>query len=517
MRFSCDYQVPKVSSIDSRGLAPRDLKGLAPKTSAPQSISLSNYKFASQAEYLSFTMFCERTMFDLVGAGDSDLWTRIVVQASESQDAIRNAVMAIGALVNALDVARKSGNPFLMHTADLDLTICGRHHFALEKYGNAIRQMRRDMEDEKYDLRTTIISCILVVCFELFEGNHGAARIHASSGLGLIGKLAGETQDGKLGSGGQDVDESLVDILLRLDQLSNPFALNSVMGTWDNISLHDGLSLTGFTTCKEARRAWKITVWNISKHLWSRHQKYSSLTGSADRRAHEYAFTDEQWRSKVWDVDLAFTRMTGDQQHPDYELEQLLQWYTAFKPLYQQSLRSKDVQLRCQVAVLQIRHHNTFIALSSAQKDNETQYDQFTPLFAEILNLSQELLEAHVSSGNNRPIFTFNIGISGSLWVVATKCRHSELRWRALRLLLEYPRREGLWDSAVVGNGAEKLIRLEEEGVVNAIVPEQARVRAEGVSFQLAIRIAKLSYSRHPGLGAPEPEKRIMEAVEVSW
>lgn len=517
MKFECDgYPKPKQTPNEARGLAPRSLKGLVPKAPAVER-SLLNYKFASQQEYLSFQMFCRRTMFDLVGGGDKDAWNRVVIQACEYQDSIRDAVIAIGALNYTLEGDQQDQD---QHIGLLKISQSNpeRHRFALQKYGSAIGQMRRDMDRGEYNMRTTLISCILVVFFEFFQGNHTAGMIHASAGLELIKERKSSPQESRAGSP-DNVDESLAHIFMRLDRLNNPFSLNSLFKVQGEVrdELED-TPPTVFTTCREARQAWDSTARKISQSMDFLQSRTSGNSTDSFTSASSQAQTPNNDRNKPWEVDLTFTRTIGDQIYPQLELEQLLQWYTAFQPLFNESRRSKDAQFRHQAAFLQKQHHISFIALTSAQWDDELQYDNFTPLFQETLSLSQELLdEQRAASDKSRPIFTFDTGVIGFLWVVATKCRHSEIRWKAVNLLLEHPIREGIWTSAVTARGAEAIIRLEERGVEGAVIPEEARVRAEGVSLELISRKALLTYSRLARFGEFTVGKRIRERVEVFW
>ncbi|KAG4443890.1 hypothetical protein IFR05_000656 [Cadophora sp. M221] len=526
MGSQCDgYPKPKPTQVQPRGLARRDLKDLVPKTStlAPSlERSLSNFGFKNQQEYLSFQTFHERSMFELVGTGPWKLWDRIVLQACEYEGSIRNAVFAIGALSCTLDSTRPSEEQRLFGLVGGSVQKnADRHQFALQKYGYAIGQMRKDIQNGQYDLRTTLICCILVVCFELFEGNHISALAHATSGLGLLNGWKNGPNEQSAAGRLESFEDSLGDIFRRFNRTVRPFALESLFEVQDNIEYEvDDTLPEVFTSCTEARKAWKRTVNSISQSIGLPSSRNFGLGEGLQTRATSYTLSTENGdyeEEEACQVDLVFARVRRERLYPQQGLEQLLDWYTSFQPLFNRSRISNDAHFRAEAAYLQAHHHINMIALTCAQWDDELQYDNFTPLFREIVELSQEILVEQKSPSSHRPVFTFDTGVVGFLWVVATKCRDSTTRWEAVRLMLKSPSREGRWHSAFVAKGAEAIIRIEEMGVQDMIIPEQARVKAEGVTFELVSRKGKLTFSRLPRVGEFGLGKRIREKIDVMW
>ncbi|KAK0111716.1 hypothetical protein ONS95_002059 [Cadophora gregata] len=525
MGFVCDgYAKPKPMPVEPRGLVPRTFKDLVPKVTS-QSLSpertLSTYHFENQQEYLSFQIFYERSMFQFVGSETSDLWDRIVLQACEHQGAIRNAVVAIGALSCTLDSSRPEKDQVCFDLTGKKLKDADRHQFALQKYGCAIGQMRRDLERGQYDLRTTLICCILVVCFELFEGNHASALIHATSGLDLINERRNKPQESHITGQMENFEEGLGDIFMRLDRTVKPFALESLFDVqYTTRDSWESAPKEPFRSCKEARRAWNWTAKSISQSMGLVQRRTSELGEEFRTRTTSHTpstDSEDDLEEEALQVDLVFSRARSRHRYPEYELELLLQWYTCFQPLFNESRSSNDTQSRAEAAFLQGKHHINLIALTCAQFDDELQYDNFTPIFQEIIELSEEILIEQKRPDSHRPVFTFDTGVVGFLWVVATKCRDSAIRWKAVSLLRESPKREGRWHSAFVAKGAAAVIHLEEQSVENMIIPEWARIKTEGVTFELVSRKGILTYSRLPRFGEFALRKRIREKMEVLW
>lgn len=64
--------------------------------------------------------------------------------------------------------------------------------------------------------------------------------------------------------------------------------------------------------------------------------------------------------------------------------------------------------------------------------------------------------------------YTLETGIVEPLFWVAVRCREPQVRRRALRLLRQYPRREGICDGIVAAGTVDKLIEIEETGCPRA-------------------------------------------------
>ena len=52
-----------------------------------------------------------------------------------------------------------------------------------------VQGMRRSVREHPSDVRTALIGCLLVFCFESMQGHQGAASAHASSGSNLIASM----------------------------------------------------------------------------------------------------------------------------------------------------------------------------------------------------------------------------------------------------------------------------------------------------------------------------------------
>jgi hypothetical protein len=128
--------------------------------------------------------------------------------------------------------------------------------------------------------------------------------------------------------------------------------------------------------------------------------------------------------------------------------------------------------------------------------------------FTKLMDLATQLLALPT---NATPVFTPNNGPTSALWLIATQApsRCTALRRRATALLLQYPRREGMYDGILAGQVSSDMLRWEQEctraelglgpaepGDEDLEVPDHLRIMSFRVSYmQDDDRKAKLEYT----------------------
>lgn len=98
--------------------------------------------------------------------------------------------------------------------------------------------------------------------------------------------------------------------------------------------------------------------------------------------------------------------------------------------------------------------------------------------------------------------------------MVAFKWRDSVVRWRAVRLLLENPRREGVWDSVLGGEMGEWAMCVEEGFVEEGRVPEWARIHWVSLERDREGRSAMFSCEQRVGLFL---EEVVVRRKIITW
>jgi hypothetical protein len=114
---------------------------------------------------------------------ESDPFRSIILQACNNKDSILHAVIAIGALDQTCISVHESKSPGLRR----DFTEARYHHkFAIQRYSMAISTMQKDVLKGQQDLRTTLLTCLVIALFESFHGNYSSAEAQTNNGIDLL-------------------------------------------------------------------------------------------------------------------------------------------------------------------------------------------------------------------------------------------------------------------------------------------------------------------------------------------
>ena len=109
--------------------------------------------FKTDQEYRCFQRFRTQTAFQLAGFRETQLWSRIVLQASEAEPCIMHAVTALG----GLKLTERPNKGKDIESPQLE--------FAYREYGKAIVGLKRSIQTGKSDTRTKLIASLLFTCF----------------------------------------------------------------------------------------------------------------------------------------------------------------------------------------------------------------------------------------------------------------------------------------------------------------------------------------------------------------
>ena len=140
------------------------------------------------------------------------------------------------------------------------------YQYALKQYSKALKGVRESIARDEHDLRTSLITCLLVFCFETLQGRERPARTLALSGLALFHQS---------GNGSNVVPAvSLSSSCLLEEELLSAFASLDIQ----ILCFYDGRSLTEhqdiiddatkaleampstFTSLEEANFFWQIMI-----------------------------------------------------------------------------------------------------------------------------------------------------------------------------------------------------------------------------------------------------------------
>jgi len=165
--------------------------------------------------------------------------------------------------------------------------------------------------------------------------------------------------------------------------------------------------------------------------------------------------------------------------------ERLHRWMAAFAP-FKTSREFKTLDEKKAAITLELHMKATYMGTVKSLAQDELVFDNYYDIYNDIVSLSAALLNCSPTS--KVPKFSFDSSVIIPLWFTGHKCRDPVLRRKVIALLLDYPRREGVWDSVFAGLVIDVLRDFEEEFMVRGIVPGWARIRHTSFDVNLETR-----------------------------
>jgi hypothetical protein len=197
----------------------------------------------------------------LTGPFSSSLWAKIILQACCDEQFVKETVVAITALNKSHDVALRT--PIRSTSKEESLK---HYELALMQYGKAIRAMRKTLSKNEQHLQNALLACLLVFCFESFQGNQDLAISYAQSGC----KLLQENSQSDNPLTPNMVEDELVRVFSRLD-LQVMTVADSRSSEYHMAGKNEGAELlncipAAFEDFEEGHKCWEI-VMRRSAHL----------------------------------------------------------------------------------------------------------------------------------------------------------------------------------------------------------------------------------------------------------
>ncbi|KAK2623983.1 hypothetical protein QTJ16_006617 [Diplocarpon rosae] len=416
---------------------------------------LATSPFADVEEYLYFDRFCARTGYDIFPAFDSGCTRQRLLESCHSNPAIRHAIVALGALDRTAEMVQ-SFEKLSLAPVERGAAATRHHQNALRQYARAVRYMAADARETRVDLRTMLLTCLLVLAFESWTGNMDLAVSQVHAGIRLIQAWKENFKNDadrstRLSPAPYVVEDDLIQIFCRL-AVQHSFFADGHSG-----ELHALLGMEGprFTrsmpdTFDDIFEAGKYYDGIIRRgvYLITTRSAYLGPDVREDSEIWRWAIREqEEIQADVWRFNQALAPVLrhvadGPQSH-----------YALF------------IQLSMAIG---------YIGLSTHLAE-ETIHDQYNAVYARVVSLATAVMKAMPSQG--RPShFCFDTRVIVPLWVVGLKCREPSIRRGAIDFLLANPRREGIWDSVFAGNVLRWAMDVEEEFLADGHVPGWARI-----------------------------------------
>ncbi|KAH8682623.1 hypothetical protein BX600DRAFT_544961 [Xylariales sp. PMI_506] len=494
---------------------------------AQLTVQPSEKLFETEEEQRYFTLFNERVVEEMLPYFDNTVWKCTILQASASEPSILHAAVAIGALGKTFEAAQAGrgrpptarqyraptlGGP--VETAQRVKCRVSRkeqlhgaflhHQYSLEQYHKAIKGMHGIAAGGK--IRTLLITSLIILCFEVLHGNQEAAAFQLQYGNALIQEWKKNERDASkhpmgFSSPAPDaIEDYLVQFFGRLEIQAMSFRDTRPPECHATLK-EEGKEVVQqmpklFASINEARVYLDLIMrrmMHFTAHI--NHFKVSFAQYEDAPAAH----IPEPWI----DSKVPKEAKPLPKSDPPYysEQEQLVaemgRWMVAFTPLFSRCVENGGRQ-RVSALTLCLAATTAKISIQTAFIKAETEYDVFEPEFRRIVLQSvlllQTLEEEYTPRKKLTLAFSFDLGVIPPLFLTAVKCRNSEIRHEALRLMNRYPRREGVWDSVTAAALGTWVAGLEEEDVgAGVFVPEDHRVRKPSIKVNLVKRTATMT------------------------
>jgi hypothetical protein len=461
---------------------------------------------------LSIAQFCindvERNAFDFFRfrmAGPLEImspgkgWIQQALQLGLVSKAVFHAIAALGSA--NLSIGSMS-HP----------TMTGQHKpemytDALDQYGKTIASLNHQIRaviEGRGPLQPVLLTCLLLVCFELHTDRPSMALRHHIMGRKIMQKSLGNTSspDTSQSSGSLQVLSQAFDgLCVSSTYPDNVRTLNAM--TEGEVQQPGLMSLAPIDLLAEA--------WN----------KLDQLIDSGTQLLRKlYLFTERQVKAvyrdtldkatqyclaSCWSKSIALPAHDTILVEIDCLLDELDQWQRNTS-----ILEGCDQETARALSLLQVRHWTASFALKTCRETRETSLDHHEGDFIRVMDLAELYLKP--LSTMPRPVrlrsvygngqdddFNLEQGILPALYLISLKSRTSAIRHRATDILANAYRREGLGSSTVTAQIAVAIIRLEENrardmrpashsDLFSSEVPEAVRfadiVHAAGVDVQ---------------------------------
>ncbi|ETN39299.1 uncharacterized protein HMPREF1541_05522 [Cyphellophora europaea CBS 101466] len=394
-------------------------------------------------------LFTEKTgkALALFNSAAEYFWTKIILQLSELDGAIRNQVVAT-ASVHEMQMGR---------TPDL---------IPMTAYSKALGMIACQQDPSIHIL---LVSCLLSIAMESVRGDQAAAYLHLRCGLAIL-------RNWMITANRSEYDpDDIIELYLMpiFAQLSATRSLQQTDPGWylplEQVSIQPPTFPPAFTSLLQARERYQ----EIGTHMYMLTRKFPLF--------------DTYENPAFFEV----TKLFED-------------WHQTFK-----RSRPSKLSLRqsCQWKILDILAYCCIVALRCYCSADEMKWDDAVDECREIVRVAAEVDECvngKLPTVNDflEPDFDTDPGPVAPLWQIGVACRDPVIRRKAISLMRSHHRKCcGHDDDCYIASHAESIADLEEAGLDDIKtckdVPEFRRVRPLACDFSTP-GIMRATYTRSP-------------------
>lgn len=434
----------------------------------PGSAPPSRIFTAQQVPYVDF--FRHALVVDFTGYSSSDFWSRIVLCAAMTDDCVRHAVLAIAALSAAISdsispTSTPTNRPSALFPWTARALVSSNHRLALRYYVKSLSLFRTRIGAgvATQSPRSALIMSLLLITFELLQGNMEGADHLMTSSIRLLGPFLTQynhRHDATGNHGTRHPEDDVADIEHML-----PFL--SIMGGW-----------TPFLPMQRANLAlWDVSPGARPSELLSCPPNLGQLQIEWSRFfSRASAFTGQSFTT-IMQAHPPSVPDTLVSQQQTY-LAHISQWKAVLDTALLRTINN-NTKAKDSIRLMELHRLVLVIGINCCLDSTDMAWDAYDAEFQTIIEgvLSLAAPTPKAQRGYRHANFTLSMGILSTLGPAIAKCRNHNIRMRALEIARRMPWREGAWDAEAELYGKLGGVLLEERGrgIVDGVIRAEHR------------------------------------------
>jgi hypothetical protein len=395
-----------------------------------------------------------------------EIWTQTIPLLSDSLPAVRYAMLALS-----------SQYDFLVSEKGISYSYLAKKkvsQYSSQQYGKAIKRIIQILDSQanfRETLSEILVTCLLLISYELLRGCGTAALTHLDGAIYLCSLPAARSRNFTLGS-----LSSADAVLTAMDLIERAFLELELQATafvgariprlvLSKLYRPTNSPCSSLMAARDSLSAIEVRVFQFIRHVATKWKYYKPKQRSLT----------EDFQSDIYGLNSAIYErniLLGDLQEWESSFEAFIKGISPSNLSSSRHFASDCRRIETNSTLL-LSFLTTFIMLSTSLEPEEATYDLFFIKFTKIVTLAEEILarrflEEHPSNCScwerksfDCSIFQLDMCVVFPLYFTALKCRDHRTRVHSLSLLRRSGR-EGVWDGELMALVAERVIICEE-------------------------------------------------------
>jgi hypothetical protein len=387
----------------------------------------------------------------------------------------------------------------------------GQIAFAIEQSNRAIYELTRSSAQRTIsDMMDVMTACIMFYCLSCFQGHQANALEHLHSGLKILHQLDQSLDHATDAMAIHPISlKTLRAIFVTMDVQARGVMGKEMLENWVQ---RPNRNFNGpppqFVTFSQARYAFEVLYHEIIGFMQALDVDPPRGPDAPAWLWREYEQFQAEFDGLSARLDEFLARLSHITAPEDQESVLGIKLSREQIRVYLKLFRGFDPKKRTREINWQVEEESMVIILNLACELLRAPPDVSEPAGSRPEAYYPAKTDPEYGTGSDipaysRPVFSSMSGLLSALWLVVSKAQSSTLRRRAIALMLDYPRREGIWDGVLAGRVAWETLRLEEmavDGVLGAdpnghaeMIPDCNKVRDCNIRY-IAPRVMEVEF-----------------------